>query len=103
MAPPLSLADSSSPYYLLIKISKLAEQFGSQCTVVAIDAVQTAEGSGKWEVVIHSGKEKTGLDVIDWAVECVKRGAGEILLTSFDRDGTKSGRQTNLLLKLWKF
>mgnify|MGYP002380235714 FL=1 len=46
-------------------------------------------------MVIHSGKEKTGLDVIDWAVECVKRGAGEILLTSFDRDGTKSGRHSN--------
>ncbi|MGM0574588.1 MAG: imidazole glycerol phosphate synthase subunit HisF [Myxococcota bacterium] len=77
-------------------LAELAERFGSQCTVVAIDAAAREDGSG-WEVVVHSGKERTGMDAVQWAKEAVERGAGEILLTSWDRDGTKSGYETDLL------
>lgn len=66
-----------------------AEKFGSQCTVVAIDAKQT--GDGKWEIFTHGGRKPTGLDAVDYAREVVELGAGEILLTSMDRDGTRSG------------
>jgi cyclase len=66
-----------------------AEKFGSQCIVVAIDAKQT--GPGKWELFTHGGRKPTGLDAIDYAREVVGLGAGEILLTSMDRDGTRSG------------
>jgi len=72
----------------------LAERFGSQCTVIAVDA--RARGDG-WEVVVRSGKEDTGLDALDWMREVVQRGAGEILLTSWDRDGTKAGYNLPLL------
>lgn len=70
-----------------------AEKFGSQCVVVAIDAkrsVGTASGA-KWEVYIHGGRTPTGLDAIEWARRMESFGAGEILLTSMDRDGTKEG------------
>ena len=70
-------------------ITEGAKSFGSQCIVVAIDAKQT--GENKWEVFINGGNEPTGLDVIDWAKKCIELGAGEILLTSMDRDGTKDG------------
>ncbi len=70
-------------------ISRGAERFGSQCIVVAIDAKQT--GPQKWEVYIHGGRTPTGLDAVQWAKEVEKLGAGEILLTSMDRDGTKDG------------
>ncbi len=66
-----------------------AEKFGSQCIVVAIDAKQTAPG--KFEIFTHGGRTATGLDAVDWARRMVELGAGEILLTSMDRDGTKSG------------
>ncbi|MHB8886638.1 MAG: imidazole glycerol phosphate synthase subunit HisF [Methylovirgula sp.] len=66
-----------------------AEKFGNQCIVVAIDAKQTAPG--KWEIFTHGGRKPTGLDAIDYAREVTRLGAGEILLTSMDRDGTKSG------------
>lgn len=66
-----------------------AEKFGEQCIVVAIDAKQTAPG--KWEVFTHGGRNNTGLDAIEWARKVESLGAGEILLTSMDRDGTKSG------------
>jgi imidazole glycerol-phosphate synthase subunit HisF len=66
-----------------------AEKFGSQCIVVAIDAKQVS--LGRWEIFTHGGRKPTGLDVIDYAREVVSLGAGEILLTSMDRDGTKSG------------
>ncbi|HYD67256.1 imidazole glycerol phosphate synthase subunit HisF, partial [Azospirillum sp.] len=66
-----------------------AEKFGSQCIVVAIDAKRT--GDGRWEVFTHGGRRETGLDVIQWAKRMAEYGAGEILLTSMDRDGTKSG------------
>jgi cyclase len=66
-----------------------AEKHGSQCIVVAIDAKQTAPG--KWEVFTHGGRQATGLDAVDWAIRMESLGAGEILLTSMDRDGTKIG------------
>jgi cyclase len=66
-----------------------AEKFGSQCIVVAMDA--KASGPDKWEIFTHGGRNATGLDVVEWAKRMVSLGAGEILLTSMDRDGTKSG------------
>ncbi|HYG84718.1 MAG TPA: imidazole glycerol phosphate synthase subunit HisF [Azospirillum sp.] len=66
-----------------------AEKFGSQCIVVAIDAKRT--GDNRWEVFTHGGRRETGLDAIAWAKRMAEYGAGEILLTSMDRDGTKSG------------
>ena len=70
-------------------VSEAANKFGAQCTVVAIDAKRT--GEGKWEVFTHGGRNATGLDAIEWARRMVSLGAGEILLTSMDRDGTKEG------------
>jgi len=70
-------------------VERAASRFGSQAIVVAIDA-RAREGGG-WEVYTHGGRKPRGLDVVDWAREMVRRGAGEILLTSMDRDGTKSG------------
>jgi cyclase len=70
-------------------IQEGAYAFGSQCMVVAIDARSTAPG--KWEVYIHGGRTATGKDVLEWAAEAEALGAGEILLTSMDRDGTKAG------------
>jgi cyclase len=66
-----------------------AEKFGSQCIVVAIDAKQAAPG--RWEVFTHGGRRATGLDAVEWARRMTDHGAGEILLTSMDRDGTKAG------------
>ena len=77
-------------------ISAASAKYGSQCIVVAIDAKQrrgdevAARGAG-WDVYSHGGRKNTGLDAVQWAVEMTRRGAGEILLTSMDRDGTKSG------------
>lgn len=76
-------------------IDEMARRFGCQCTILALDAARTAAGG--WEVVTHSGSQRPGLDAIAWAQEAVKRGAGEILLTSWDRDGTRLGYDTNLL------
>ncbi len=70
-------------------ISEGAERFGSQCIVVAIDARRRPEGW--WEVVISGGRIPTGKDAVEWAVEAERRGAGEILLTSMDADGTQAG------------
>ena len=70
-------------------VREAAEKFGSQCIVVAIDAKQT--GAGKWEVFTHGGRKATGIDAIEWAARMAELGAGEILLTSMDRDGTKAG------------
>jgi cyclase len=70
-------------------VRKAARKFGSQCIVVAIDAKETARG--KWEIFTHGGRNPTGLDALAYAREVVALGAGEILLTSMDRDGTKSG------------
>jgi cyclase len=70
-------------------VAEAAAKVGSQCIVVAIDAKQTAPG--KWEVFTHGGRNNTGLDAVEWARKVVELGAGEILLTSMDRDGTKIG------------
>lgn len=77
-------------------ISAGARRFGSQCMVVAIDARKKAEG--EWEVFIHGGRKPTGLDVVNWAKRVEELGAGEILLTSMDADGTKAGYDIELLL-----
>lgn len=72
-----------------------ADKFGSQCIVVAIDAKQVGEGSkggeARWEIFTHGGRKPTGLDAVEWAQKMVAYGAGEILLTSMDRDGTRNG------------
>jgi imidazole glycerol-phosphate synthase subunit HisF len=70
-------------------VNDIAAEFGSQCAVVAIDARARADGG--WEVYTHGGRTPTGLDVIEWATRCADNGAGEVLLTSMDRDGTKDG------------
>lgn len=75
-------------------VSEIAHRFGCQCTVVAIDACQNQSG---WEVLTHAGKQSTGVDAIQWARQMQDNGAGEILLTSFDRDGTRSGYDCELL------
>ncbi|MBA2665219.1 MAG: imidazole glycerol phosphate synthase subunit HisF [Bradymonadaceae bacterium] len=75
-------------------ITDIAERYGRQCTVVAIDAARV---EGGWEVVVLSGKERPGLDAVAWAREAAERGAGEILLTSWDRDGTRSGYDLELI------
>ncbi len=72
-----------------------AEIFGSQCVVLAIDARRREAGSG-WEVYSHGGRRATGRDAVEWAVEGERRGAGEILLTSMDRDGTHNGYDLEL-------
>jgi cyclase len=77
-------------------INEGAAQFGSQCIVVAIDA-RKVDGEERWEVYTHGGRTPTGKDIIDWAREAERRGAGEILLTSMNRDGTKQGYDLPLL------
>jgi cyclase len=76
-------------------VREAADKFGSQCIVVAIDAKQVDSGSRgrapRWEIFTHGGREPTGIDAIEWAKRMVAYGAGEILLTSMDRDGTKNG------------
>jgi cyclase len=74
-------------------ISESSRRFGSQCIVVAIDAKKRAKG---WEVFIHGGRTPTGIDAVKWARQAERRGAGEILLTSMDRDGTKAGYDLRL-------
>jgi cyclase len=71
-------------------IRAASERYGAQCIVVAIDAKRRADGAG-WEVYTHGGRKNTGLDAVDWARRMAVQGAGEILLTSMDRDGTQSG------------
>lgn len=70
-------------------VARSADRFGSQCIVVAIDARQVEPG--RWEIFTHGGRRPTGIDALEFAVTVVARGAGEILLTSMDRDGTRSG------------
>ncbi|WP_341898545.1 imidazole glycerol phosphate synthase subunit HisF [Ferrovibrio terrae] len=79
-------------------VREAAEKFGSQCVVVAIDARQVSPG--KWEVFTHGGRTATGLDAIDWAQRMASLGAGEILLTSMDRDGTEKGFDLDLTRKV---
>ncbi|RJF81459.1 imidazole glycerol phosphate synthase subunit HisF [Azospirillum cavernae] len=79
-------------------VQEAAQKFGAQCIVVAIDAKNVAPG--KWEVFTHGGRNATGLDAIEWAKRMESLGAGEILLTSMDRDGTKSGFDLALTRKV---
>jgi cyclase len=72
-------------------VRRAAEWVGSQCIVVAIDAKQVGENPARWEVFTHGGRRTTGLDAVEWAQKMVALGAGELLLTSMDRDGTKAG------------
>ena len=76
-------------------VSEVSAKYGSQCIVVAIDAKQTS--LGHWDVFTHGGRKNTGKNVLEWAKEVVERGAGEILLTSMDRDGTKNGFDIELV------
>lgn len=76
-------------------ITELKERFGAQCTVVAVDAAATV--GDRWEVVIRSGRDRTGLDAVEWCQNAVANGAGEILLTSWDRDGTGQGYDLDLI------
>ena len=70
-------------------VKEAADHFGAQCIVVAVDAKQVSPG--RWEIFTHGGRKPTGLDAVEWAVRMAEYGAGEILLTSMDRDGTKNG------------
>lgn len=72
-------------------ITRAAEAFGSQAILCAIDAKQMPGNPNKWEVYVHGGRQNTHIDAVEWAAEVAKRGAGEILLTSVDRDGSKDG------------
>ena len=76
-------------------LGAMSERFGRQCTVLALDAAAVHEGT--WRVVVRSGAERTGIDAVSWAREAEGRGAGEILLTSWDRDGTRAGYDTALI------
>ena len=76
-------------------VREAAEKFGSQCVVVAVDAKQV--GPGRWDVFTHGGRRDTGIDAIDWCRQVAALGAGEILLTSMDRDGTGNGFDLDLL------
>jgi imidazoleglycerol phosphate synthase cyclase subunit len=76
-------------------LDELAARYGRQCTVLAIDAGR--DGHGRYEVITLSGKHRTGLGAVDWAREAAERGAGEILLTSWDRDGTREGYDLELI------
>jgi imidazole glycerol-phosphate synthase subunit HisF len=71
-------------------------QFGSQCIVLAIDARRSEDRTGRWEVLTHGGRRSTGLDAVEWAVRGVENGAGEILMTSMDADGTLAGYDIEL-------
>ena len=79
-------------------VRRAAEAFGTQCIVVAVDAKQVSPG--RWEVFTHGGRRETGLDAVDWARRMASLGAGEILLTSMDRDGTKQGFDLDLLRRV---
>ena len=72
-------------------IAEIADVFGTQCVVVAIDARRTDAGNGRFEVFTHGGRRSTGIDAVTWAMIAERLGAGEILLTSMDRDGTRDG------------
>jgi cyclase len=84
----INTAAVSSPEF----VKQAADHFGSQCIVVAIDAKQVADGENpRWEIFTHGGRKPTGIDAIEWARKMADYGAGEILLTSMDRDGTRDG------------
>jgi len=78
-------------------LTEAAERFGSQCVVASIDAQRNGTG---WEVYVNGGRERTGLDAIEWSRRCAELGAGEILLTSIDRDGARTGYDLELLSRV---
>lgn len=75
-------------------IRELSDRVGRQCVVVSIDAARAESG---WEVVTHAGTRRTGMDAIEWSIRCESLGAGEVLLTSWDRDGSRDGYDTQLI------
>jgi len=77
-------------------LTEAAQRFGNQCVVLAIDARRSKDKKGKWQVCVKAGSEPTDIDVVEWAVKGEKLGAGEILLTSMDADGTKTGYDNEL-------
>ncbi len=77
-------------------LTKAAQKFGNQCVVLAIDARRSKTRAGHWQVTVKAGTEPTDIDAVEWAVEGAKRGAGEILLTSMDADGTQAGYDIEL-------
>ncbi len=81
-------------------VKKASKKFGTQCMVVAVDAKKVSEG--KWEIFTHGGREKTGIDAIEFSKRAEANGAGEILLTSMDKDGTKTGYDLELLKNITK-
>ncbi len=78
-------------------LDELARRFGSQCVVLSVDALNNGKTTSGWEVVTHGGRQPEGRDAVEWIVEGVERGAGEILLTSIDADGTRDGYDLELL------
>jgi cyclase len=78
-------------------ISTCARRFGSQCVVISVDVRARAGSPGTWEVVVQGGRQATGLDAVEWVLRAVALGAGEVLLTSIDRDGTQGGFDLELL------
>ncbi len=87
------VAVNSAAIYNPDLINKLCEQFGSQCIVIAIDAKQVSTNPPKWEIFTHGGRKPTGIDAVEWALKMTQgeHGAGEVLLTSMDCDGVKTG------------
>jgi cyclase len=81
-------------------VKEASKKFGTQCMVVAVDTKKVSDG--KWEIFTHGGREKTGIDVIEFSKRAEANGAGEILLTSMDKDGTKTGYDIELLNNVTK-
>ena len=81
-------------------VKEAADKFGSQCIVVAVDAKAKTDKENTWEVVTYGGRNRNGIDVLEWTEQVAAYGAGEILLTSMDRDGTKEGFDNNLVSKV---
>lgn len=81
-------------------LREISREFGSQCCVVAIDARSSAEAPSGYEVFTHGGRTRTGVDCLEWVAEAERLGAGEVLLTSMDRDGTKEGFELSLTSKV---
>ena len=81
-------------------VKEAADKFGSQCIVVAVDAKAMTDKENTWEAVTYGGRNRTGIDVLEWTEQVAAYGAGEILLTSMDRDGTKEGFDNNLVSKV---
>ena len=81
-------------------VKEAADKFGSQCIVVAVDAKLKEDSTSSWEVVTYGGRNRTGIDVLEWTKQVADYGAGEILLTSMDRDGTKEGFDNELVFQV---